>query len=119
MMISISTVAMMIRLPCWRATSPGAFSRMVLQPPSNTARLAAARRRHRVLGRDIVLRFALGGGALHRTLYRRGQGGAIGRFVLSPGAGFGVTLSGPGCVPGRGRATLAAATPSRRLQPLP
>src|SRR5690606_18537400 len=76
-------------------------------------------RRHRVLGRDIVLRFALGGGALHRTLYRRGQGGAIGRFVLSPGAGFGVTLSGPGCVPGRGRATSAAATPSRRLQPLP
>src|SRR5690606_41788856 len=109
MMISISTVAMMIRLPCWRATSPGAFSRMVLQPPSNTARLAAARRRHRVLGRDIVLRFALGGGALHRTLYRRGQGGAIGRLVRAPGAGSGVPLSTPGSGPGLGRGTSAAA----------
>src|SRR5690606_1629175 len=88
MMISISTVAMMIRLPCWRATSPGAFSRMVLQPPSNTARLAAARRRHRVLGRDIVLRFALGGGALHRTLYRRGQGGGDWTFCPIARRGF-------------------------------
>src|SRR5690606_17216843 len=69
MMISISTVEMMMRLPCWRATSPGALSRIVLQPPSNRARLAAARRRHRVFGRDIVLVFALGGGALHRALY--------------------------------------------------
>src|SRR5690606_3192772 len=104
MIISISTVAMMIRLPCWRATSPGALSRMVLQPPSIRARPAAATRRPRILGRDIVLAFRAWRGCAARPHSNAdAPPGRLDVLSYGPGRDLCDTLAGPGRMPGRGR----------------